>query len=500
MPETVPTETWTSDRIIADTPECASQHFAPWMIDEQWFRSAVEAVKSGAMRPRADYGGDSRPVSLGYVNAGGVAVIPLAGPLMKRASKFGGSSSVEIRSAIRKAIQDDSIHSILLHVDSPGGTVAGTADLAADVRNANQRKPVYAHIEDLGASAAYWVASQARRVTANPTALIGSIGTMIRLTDESGKYAADGIKVHVVATGKYKGAGAEGAPITDEHLKMFQEEVNDLNEHFVKGVSEGRGMARARVEALADGRVHISSKAKEVGLIDEVRSLDEVFSFITAERDAATSQKTETSATEVSPRGETAVAQSQEKPTMADPTPSIVPTAQPLAAVNQVSASNPTADLTHQAIEGYINKGRALGKTEGYRAAVDDFRAIVASAPGRADIAANAFLAGQNAATVALIFDADAKARQEAYAEKQRLEQEIAKLHAYGAGASGGHVGVSFSPSHGEASIPDSIEPEARANMEYESDPMIRAQNPDKNKWILYRTNQLKGSVRVLSR
>jgi signal peptide peptidase SppA len=260
------------------------------MIEEHWFRSAVEAVKNGTMQPKAKRADDfedeeeeripkpRRP----YNVHNGIALIVIAGPLMKKASKFGGTSSVETRSAIRKAVNDEEDKSILLHIDSPGGTVAGTADLAADVKAANVLKPVYAYIEDLGASAAYWVASQARRITANATAEVGSIGTLLVLADTSGMYESKGIKVHVISTGKYKGAGADGAPVTDDHIKMFQEEVDDLNEHFLNGVAKGRKgkMTMAQVREVADGRCHIASKAKDLGLIDEVGSLDVVMSFI----------------------------------------------------------------------------------------------------------------------------------------------------------------------------------------------------------------------------
>lgn len=273
------------DAPLIHTAECAAQHFAPWMIEEPWFRQAVDAVRSGMLIPKAEgeTNAEAPKEKPKYTVFNGIAIIPIAGPIMKKSSKYGGASSIETRAAIRKAVTDENVQSILLHIDSPGGTVAGTADLAGDVKAANRVKPVYAHIDDLGASAAYWVASQARRITANPTGRIGSIGTLLVLEDTSGMYAKNGIKVHVISTGKFKGAGTDGVPITDDQLKMFQEGVDDLNAHFIAGVAEGRGMSVDEVTELADGQVRIAEKAKALGLIDDVVTLDGAMLLISKE-------------------------------------------------------------------------------------------------------------------------------------------------------------------------------------------------------------------------
>lgn len=261
--------------------KCAAQHFGPWMIEPEWFAEAVGHVKAGtfvAAQSGPDEGSD-----LYQTGTGGVARIGITGQMTKGESSFGGASTVRTRQAIRRAVQDDGVRAILLHIDSPGGTVAGTADLAADVRAANEEKPVYTYFDDLGCSAAYWVGSQARHIAAGPTALVGSIGTVAVVEDSSGAMDRAGIKVHVVSTGKHKGAFADGAPITDEQLEALQVEVDDLNDHFLAGVAEGRHMTIEQVQGVADGRVHIASKAKDLGLIDAVQSLDQTLQDISQE-------------------------------------------------------------------------------------------------------------------------------------------------------------------------------------------------------------------------
>jgi ClpP class serine protease len=100
------------------------------------------------------------------------------------------------------------------------GSYPGRTNWQADVREANKKKPVTAYIEDLGASAAYWVASQAGKIYSNEPGFVGSIGTYLVVEDWSG--AAEGAwasKVHVVKAGEFKGAGYPGTPVTDAQLR-----------------------------------------------------------------------------------------------------------------------------------------------------------------------------------------------------------------------------------------------------------------------------------------
>ena len=213
-----------------------------------------------------------------YPMDGSVALLSLSGPMTKAGSGSlsDGGSTVQLRRQVRQAGADPDVSAILLTIDSPGGEVAGTGDLAADVKSAAQAKPLYAYIEDLGASAAYWVASQANAVYANPGARVGSIGTYMAVADSSGMADKMGVKVHVVKAGDYKGAGVPGAPLTDDHLAHFQQQVNDLNSQFVGAVQRGRGMTDGQMKDMADGRVYVGAKARTAGLVDGITSRDAV--------------------------------------------------------------------------------------------------------------------------------------------------------------------------------------------------------------------------------
>lgn len=204
-----------------------------------------------------------------------IARVIVRGSMMKGQSSFGGTSTVQLRRDIRQAVNDPNVSGILLDIDSPGGTVAGTADLASEIRSATRKKPVYAHIDDLGASAAYWIASQADQVFANDkTALVGSIGTLMTVYDYSAAAEKEGVKALVFATGPLKGAGAPGAPISEDQQKYFQSLVDDSQASFDAAVRNGRGMNASQLAAVRTGGVFTASQALDLKLIDGIRSID----------------------------------------------------------------------------------------------------------------------------------------------------------------------------------------------------------------------------------
>lgn len=257
---------------------CASQHFGPWMIEPMWFTQAVASVQSGQWQPQQRAGDSAASEPAHVVTDDMIAIVQIHGQVTKGQSSFGGTSSVAVRQLIRGLARTKDIRAIMLHVDSPGGTAAGTDELAQDVAEAGKSKLVHAHADDLMASAAYYVGSQASRVSVNRAGEVGSLGTVAQLYDTSGIAEAAGARVHVVSTGPYKGAFAPGAPITDEHIAYAQETVDAMNEGFVAAVKRGRHMTTAQARDLfhgeEGGKVWPSGRAMALGLVDAVESFD----------------------------------------------------------------------------------------------------------------------------------------------------------------------------------------------------------------------------------
>ena len=184
-------------------PKCHARHIGPWLIETGYLNSALAAINAGSM-PTIDAAArgrelDSLPPYV--VDTNGVAFIGIEGPMTKGDSKFGGANTVRTRMAIRAAVNDKAVKAVMLMIDSPGGSVAGTAELARDVAAADNVKPVYAHVDGMAASAALWVASQARRVFADPTAEVGSIGVVCVIEDSSAAAELAGVKVAPLALG-----------------------------------------------------------------------------------------------------------------------------------------------------------------------------------------------------------------------------------------------------------------------------------------------------------
>lgn len=207
-----------------------------------------------------------------------VAVVMLRGTLMKSVgSMSAGTSTVAARRELRQAANDPDVAAIVLAIDSPGGTVSGTADLAAEVKAAAKKKPVYAYAEDLCASAAYWVASQCDAVFANTdTALVGSIGTLMVVYDMSGAAGQAGVKTLVFGTGPLKGAGAPGAPVTDEQQAYFRGLVESSQVAFDAAVQKARSLTDRQLSAAKTGGVFGAADAMDRKLIDGIKGFDAV--------------------------------------------------------------------------------------------------------------------------------------------------------------------------------------------------------------------------------
>lgn len=270
-----------SDQQAKPNVPYAEQMLGPWLMEETIFQALkahAESIDLAAhtYEPVQSVDGNGlSPYAYTEVREDGTAVVQIRGTMMKHASSFSaGTSTVRLRRDLRALADDPLVKSVVLHIESGGGTAAGTMELGNEVRRLSESKKVVAHIEDIGASAAYWVASQADEVFANQMAKVGSIGTYITVADYSKMAEQKGIKVHVLSTGDFKGAMTPGTEITEEHLSEVQDMVNKINMHFLTAVKNGRGMSAEAVDAVADGRVWMAVDALALGLLDGVQDFE----------------------------------------------------------------------------------------------------------------------------------------------------------------------------------------------------------------------------------
>jgi len=211
----------------------------------------VEAAAGGTVVGRV------RPAPV--IFSDGIATVSIDDTMTKYGSSFfsyPGNLAMQLR--LRALARDDSVKGVIMQVDSPGGSVAGVADLADEVYSLAQLKPVVAVIEDIGASAAYYVASQANLVVAQPAARVGSIGTVLVLNDYSKAFEQQGVRAIVISSGKFKGAGSKGSTITDEQIAEWQKMVDGYATEFMAAVAalkQGEVAALLVFDQLSDQRV-----------------------------------------------------------------------------------------------------------------------------------------------------------------------------------------------------------------------------------------------------
>lgn len=222
----------------------------------------------------------------GYRLANGVAVMHVSGIMTKHYDPWlimlgvDHTSTTAMRSTLVSAIADESVKSILLVIDSPGGQHEGLYELARDISSYKAVKPIVAYVEDLCCSAAYYAASQCSAIYASGGAWIGCIGTFMVLYDTSQMLEKMGVKAHLVASGPYKGEGTSEAGIPSEHIEDFQRMVTQCAGQFQEFVKSGRKLNPDQIRDVSTGQSWIASEAKTLRLIDAVASLDDTVTVL----------------------------------------------------------------------------------------------------------------------------------------------------------------------------------------------------------------------------
>jgi len=196
-----------------------------------------------------------------------VAVIRIEGEITGDRLSVGTDPETIIEQ-LRRAERDENIKSILLRINSPGGSAAASQEIAMEVARA--KKPVVASIGDSGASGAYWIATACDRIVAAPASSVGSIGVIMMITNLKGLFEKLGVKYVVVAKGKFKDLGNPARDLTDEEKKLLSDQAEMVYRQFINDVARNRKMSVSRVEELATGQVFVGEEAKKLGLVDEL--------------------------------------------------------------------------------------------------------------------------------------------------------------------------------------------------------------------------------------
>lgn len=206
-----------------------------------------------------------------------IAIIGVDGVLGKRVGDLEKSSGVvdvdDLENAIEEALEDEGIEGILLDVSSPGGTVTGVPELAEFIAQAT--KPVAAHTDTQMASAAMYISAGVDIIMATASAWVGSIGVYSSFIDKSRAFELAGLKSELFTSGKFKGMGQPGLPLSEDQKELLQSRVDVMAGQFVAFVQEHRGNLP---ESLFEGQAIEPGLAVETGLIDKIGSLQDALS------------------------------------------------------------------------------------------------------------------------------------------------------------------------------------------------------------------------------
>jgi ClpP class serine protease len=210
-------------------------------------------------------------------NRGGVGIIPVRDSLFMRANLMtdhcGATSYETLMRDFHSLLADDSIHSILFDIDSPGGEAGGCSELADAIFSARGQKPIVAYISDYGASAAYWIASACDRIYASDSAIVGSIGTQI----VTFSLETEG-EIRIVAS---QSPNKNRDPGTPEGAEALQERADALAGIFIEKVARNRGISPGSVmKNYGQGAVFVGEKAKNQGLVDGISTLENVIAIL----------------------------------------------------------------------------------------------------------------------------------------------------------------------------------------------------------------------------
>jgi len=203
-----------------------------------------------------------------------VAIIPIYGEITMGDGTLSskGVTPTKLRKYFEQACEDSSIKAVVLEINSPGGSVVASEEIAELVKKCKKEKPVVAWLGDIATSGAYYVASSSSYIVADKASITGSIGVISIFPEYSGLLKKIGINVTIIKAGEYKDFASGFRPMREEEKEMMQSVIMEIYEEFIREIAENRNLSEEYIKKLAEGKIYSGKQAKEFGLVDEVGS------------------------------------------------------------------------------------------------------------------------------------------------------------------------------------------------------------------------------------
>lgn len=215
------------------------------------------------------------------IDVDGIRYIPLFGVMAPRMNLMmrlsGGTSTHLLGKDVRKAITDDSVKTVLMHVDSPGGVATMIPEVGQLIRENRDRKRIVVVAEGIMASGALWVGTAGTEVLASTSTDVGSQGAYSILSETTEADAAAGIKYEVIRSGEFKAIGNSHEKLTESGREEIQRSVDEMNQMFVAALAANRGVTEQFVrDRFGRGKIFSASDAVDRKMIDGVMVFEEV--------------------------------------------------------------------------------------------------------------------------------------------------------------------------------------------------------------------------------
>jgi len=186
------------------------------------------------------------------------------------------SESKDVIKNLEKVRKNRLIKGVVIYLNTPGGAVVPCQEIVDEIdRLQDEEKIVVASLGTVAASGGYYIASTADRIVANPGTITGSIGVIMQLPSVEELTKKIGIEMRVIKSRKYKDIASPFRKMEKDERELLQDVVNDVYDQFVDEVVKSRGIERDSVMKIADGRIFSGKKAKELGLVDTLGSLED---------------------------------------------------------------------------------------------------------------------------------------------------------------------------------------------------------------------------------
>ncbi len=225
---------------------------APIKFIQEHFKAVVFIVILLAIFiPQSDE--EFSPINLMQIN--------LVGPIMEVS---------EVLEQIESATTDDNVKGVLLVVDSPGGAVAPSIEVAYAIKRLKEKKTVVVYAQGTIASGSYYASIWADEIVVNPGSMVGSIGVIMQGADVSGIMETVGIKTQSVQAGKYKKVGTTDRPWEAYEINELNKVIQGTYDMFTKDVADARGLDFSKRDTYANAHIFTAQQAKEVGLVDSL--------------------------------------------------------------------------------------------------------------------------------------------------------------------------------------------------------------------------------------